>query len=105
MHIMQEKHEDWKHLWKCETYKPIPNMEKLIKLMNDTTQAEESGRTHKYTEEWVYLGIKQDVTRERNINRGQASSTDLAYDNLEIHNTDTHESINRKNPTEEKERI
>ena len=68
MHIMQEKHEDWKHLWKCETYKPIPNMnmEKLIKLMNDTTQAGESGRTHKYTEEWVYLGIKQDVTRERN---------------------------------------
>jgi hypothetical protein len=28
--------------------------------MNQTTTAEESGKTHDYTQEWIYLGIRKD---------------------------------------------
>ena len=44
-------HEDWNHFWKCPKYKPI--WKKLINLMNETEIAEESGKTHDYTQEWV----------------------------------------------------
>ena len=45
------------------------DMEKLINLMNETTIAEESGKTHDYTQEWVYLGIRKDG---KALNRGHA---------------------------------
>ena len=28
--------------------------------MNETTIAEEGGKPHEYTQEWVYLGIRKD---------------------------------------------
>ena len=60
-------HEDWNHFWKCPKYKPI--WKKLINLMNETEIAEESGKTHDYTQEWVYLGIRKDG---KALNRGHA---------------------------------
>merc|ERR1712070_428234 len=60
-------HEDWNHFWKCPKYKPI--WKKLINLMNEREIAEESGKTHDYTQEWVYLGIRKDG---KALNRGHA---------------------------------
>ena len=37
--------------------------------MNETEIAEESGKTHDYTQEWVYLGIRKDG---KALNRGHA---------------------------------
>ena len=37
--------------------------------MNETTIAEESGKTHDYTQEWAYLGIRKDG---KALNRGHA---------------------------------
>ena len=42
---------------------------KIINLMNETTIAEESGKTHDYTQECVYLGIRKDW---KALNRGHA---------------------------------
>ena len=44
-------------------------IEKLINLMNEREIAEESGKTHDYTQEWVYLGIRKDG---KALNRGHA---------------------------------
>ena len=60
-------HEDWNHFWKCPKYKPI--WKKLINLMNETEIAEESGKTHDYTQERVYLGMRKDG---KALNRGHA---------------------------------
>ena len=38
--------------------------------MNETEIAEESGKTHDYTQEWVYLGIRKDG--KALLNRGHA---------------------------------
>jgi len=89
-------HEDWNHFWKCPKYKPI--WKKLINLMNETTIAEESGKTHDYTQEWVYLGIRKDG---KALNRGHALMH-IAHANMEIHykRKSTHESIDRRKTAE-----
>ena len=42
---------------------------KIINLMNETSIAEESGKTHEYAHEWIYLGIRKNG---KALNRGQA---------------------------------
>ena len=66
--------------------------------MNETTIAEESGKTHDYTQECVYLGIRKDG---KALNRGHALMH-IAHANMEIHykRKSTHESIDRRNTAE-----
>ena len=75
-------HEDWNHFWKCPKYKPI--WKKLINLMNETERAEESGKTHDYTQEWVYLGIRKDG---KALNRGHALMHMLTWKYITIAHT------------------
>ena len=54
--------------------------------MNETTIAEESGKTHDYTQECVYLGIRKDG---KALNRGHALMH-MRHANIEIHYNSTH---------------
>ena len=66
---------------------------KIINLMNETTIAEESGKTHDYTQEWVYLGIRKDG---KALNRGHALMHMLTWKYITITIAHTrHESIDR----------
>ena len=65
--------------------------------MNETEIAEESGKTHDYTQEWVYLGIRKDG---KALNRGHALMHMLTWKYIIIigyNSTQTHESIDRRN--------
>ena len=66
--------------------------------MNETEIAEESGKTHDYTQECVYLGIRKDG---KALNRGHALMH-IAHANMEIHynRKSTHESIDRRKTAE-----
>ena len=61
--------------------------------MNETTIAEESGKTHDYTQEWAYLGIRKDG---KALNRGHALMHMLTWKYITITIAHTrHESIDR----------
>ena len=60
-------------------YKLIIIWQKLTnKLINETTIAEESGKSHEHTQEWVYLGIRKDG---KELNRGHALMHIITYGN------------------------
>ena len=59
-------------------------------MMNETTIAEESGKTHDYTQEWAYLGIRKDG---KALNRGHALMHMLTWKYITITIAHTKASI------------
>jgi hypothetical protein len=53
--------------------------------MNETKIAEESGKTHDYTQEWVYLGIRKDG---KALNKGHALMHMLTWKYIIISHTE-----------------
>ena len=96
MHLMRKMPRilEQAHIWKCAKYQPLWQKIVKLKLTNETTIAKESGKTHDYTQEWVYLGIRRDG---KALNRGP---TLMLMRHTKLHFNSTHQSIKRQNTAE-----